>query len=147
MSEVYQELCLGPRAENLQVHVDSGWADDKETRQNCSGGAVLFHGCALMTWARTHKTRALFERRGRVVRHRLRSYRRLWSSTTFAIMAVQSSAVALDKLTKCACSVKTQRTRPSETRGTEDAQSAGTAENGPDFVSTTCRLTTIRQTS
>ena len=29
------------------------------TRQSCSGGAVLFHGCAVLTWARTQKTRAL----------------------------------------------------------------------------------------
>ena len=25
------------------------WADDKETGQSCSGGAVLFHGCAVLT--------------------------------------------------------------------------------------------------
>lgn len=58
-SEVYQELCPDPHAETLQVPVDSDWADDRETRQSCSGGAVLFHGCAVLTWARTQKTRAL----------------------------------------------------------------------------------------
>ena len=35
--EVYQELCPDPHAETLQVPVDSDWADDKETRQVCSG--------------------------------------------------------------------------------------------------------------
>ena len=58
-SEVYQELCPSPHAETLQGPVDSDGADDKETRQSCSGGAVLFHGCAVLTWARTKKTRAL----------------------------------------------------------------------------------------
>ena len=58
-SEVYQELCPDPHAETLQVPVDSDWADDRKTRQSCSGGAVLFHGCAVLTWARTQKTRAL----------------------------------------------------------------------------------------
>ena len=55
-SDVYQELCPDLHAEILQVPVDSGWADDKETRQSCCGGAVLFHGCAVLTWARTQKT-------------------------------------------------------------------------------------------
>ena len=58
-TEVYQELCPDPHAETLQVPVDSDWADDRKTRQSCSGGAVLFHGCAVLTWARTQKTRAL----------------------------------------------------------------------------------------
>ena len=58
-SEVYQELCPDPHAETLQVPVDSDWADDRKTRQSCSGGAVLFHGCAVLTWTRTQKTRAL----------------------------------------------------------------------------------------
>ena len=59
MSEVYQELCPDPHAETLPVPVDSDWADDRKTRQGYSGGAVLFHGCAVLTWARTQKTRAL----------------------------------------------------------------------------------------
>ena len=58
-SEVYQEFCPDPHAETVQVPVDSDWADDRKTRQSCSGGAVLFHGCAVLTWARTQKTRAL----------------------------------------------------------------------------------------
>ena len=57
-SDVYQEFCPD-HAEILQVPVDSDWADDRATRQSCSGGAVLFHGCAVLTWARTQKTRAL----------------------------------------------------------------------------------------
>ena len=57
--EVFQDLCPDPPAETLQVPVDSDWADDKKTRQNCKGGTVLFHGCAVLTWARTQKTRAL----------------------------------------------------------------------------------------
>ena len=56
---MYQELCLDPHAEALQVPVDSDWADDIETRQSCSGGAFLFHGCAVLTWALTEKTRAV----------------------------------------------------------------------------------------
>ena len=59
-SEVYQELCPDTHAETLQVPVDSDWADDRKTRQSCSGGAVLFHGCAVLTWARTQKRRELF---------------------------------------------------------------------------------------
>ena len=39
--------------------LDSDRADDKETRQSCSGGAVLFHGCAVLTRTRTQKTRTL----------------------------------------------------------------------------------------
>ena len=58
-SDVYQEFCSDPHAEILQVLVDSDWADDKATRPSCSEGAVLFHGCAVLTWARTQKTRAL----------------------------------------------------------------------------------------
>ena len=58
-SEVYQEPCLDRHAETLKVPVDSDWADVKETRQSCSGGAVLFHGCAVLTWARAQKTSAL----------------------------------------------------------------------------------------
>ena len=57
--EVYQELCLDPHAEALNVPVDSNWAHDTEIRQSCSGGAVLFHGCGVLTWARTQTTRAL----------------------------------------------------------------------------------------
>ena len=36
-SELYQELCLDTHAEVLKVPVDYDWADDKETRQRCSG--------------------------------------------------------------------------------------------------------------
>ena len=57
--KVYQVYCPDPHTELLKVPVDSDWADDKETRQSCSGGSVLFHGCAVRTWARTQKTRAL----------------------------------------------------------------------------------------
>ena len=57
--EVFQDLCPDPHAETLQVPVDSDWADDKKTSQKCSGGAILFRGCAVHTWARTQKTRAL----------------------------------------------------------------------------------------
>ena len=58
-SDVYQKFCPDPHAEMLQVPVDSDWADDKATRQSCSGGEILFHSCAVLTWARTQKTRAL----------------------------------------------------------------------------------------
>ena len=58
-TDVRQELLSDRQAEVWQVPVDSDWADCKETRQSCSGGPVLFHGCAVLTWARTQKTRAL----------------------------------------------------------------------------------------
>ena len=58
-SDVNQELIPNQQAEVLQIPVDSDWVDCKETRQSCSGEAVLFHGCAVLTWARTQKTRAL----------------------------------------------------------------------------------------
>ena len=102
-SEVYQELCLDPRAEILQVPVDSDWADDKETRQSCSGGAALFHGCAVLTWATHTEDESSFERKGRVIRHWVRSNRRSGSSTTFARMAVQNSTAASDRLTERTC--------------------------------------------
>ena len=76
------------------------------------------------------KHESSFERRSRVVRHRLRSNRRPWSSRTVARMAVQNSAAYLDRLTKCARSVQTQRTRPKETCRAEDARSAGMAKKG-----------------
>ena len=60
-SDVYHEFCPDPHAEILQVPVGSDWADDKTTRQSFSGGAILFHGCAVLTWARTQKTRASAE--------------------------------------------------------------------------------------
>ena len=40
--EVYQELCPDPHAETLQVPVDSDWADDRKTRQSCSGEQFSF---------------------------------------------------------------------------------------------------------
>ena len=66
MSEVYQELCPDPHAETLQVPVDSDWADDRKTRQSCSGGAVLFHGCAVLTWGTHTEDKISYERRSRV---------------------------------------------------------------------------------
>ena len=108
-SEVYQELCLDPRAEILQVPVDSDWADDKETRQSCSGGAVLFHGCAVLTWATYREDERSFESRGRVEWHWLRSNRRSGSSTTFARMAVQNSTAASGRLTERTCGVQAKR--------------------------------------
>ena len=46
-SEVCEQLCPGPYDETLPVTVDSDWADDK----------LLWS--AVLTWARTRKTRAL----------------------------------------------------------------------------------------
>ena len=101
-SEVSQELCPVPQAETLKVPVESDWADDRETRQLCRGGAVLFHGCAVLARARTKKTSS-FERRGRVVRHWLRSNRSLGSSTIFARMAVQNSTASPDRRKERTC--------------------------------------------
>ena len=129
-SDVCQEFCPDPHAEILQVPVDSDWADDKDTRQSCSGGAVLFHGCEVPTLGTNAKDTSSFERRIRAVRHRLRSHRRPWRSTTFASMAVQNSAAALDRLTEGACSVQTQMARQNETHRAEDARSARMAKNG-----------------
>ena len=83
---VYQELCPVPHAETLKVPVESDWADDKETRQRCRGGAVLFHGCAVLAWARTQ-----------------RSNPSLGSSTIFARMAVQNSTASRDRRTERTC--------------------------------------------
>ena len=71
-----------------------------------------------------------FERRGRVVRHWLRSNRRFGSSTTFERMAVQSSTAASEGLTERASGVQTTRTRSNETYRVENAHSARMAENG-----------------
>ena len=81
-SDVYQELCPDPHAQILQVLVDSDWADDKETRQSCSGGAVLSHGCAVLTWARTQKTRSLSSAETELNAIGKGAIERPWSSTT-----------------------------------------------------------------
>ena len=79
----------------------------------------------------THaKDESSFERRSRVVRHRLRSNRRFGSSTTFARMAVQNSTAASDRLTERTRGVQTKKARLNETCRAEDAHSAGVAENG-----------------
>ena len=57
-SDVYQEICPDPQAEILQVPVDSDWAETRKFVRAVVEGAVLFHGCAVLTWARTQKTRA-----------------------------------------------------------------------------------------
>ena len=57
--DVHQELSPHPHAEVLKVPVDVDWADNKETLQSCRGRAALSHGCAMLAWARTQKTRAL----------------------------------------------------------------------------------------
>ena len=126
-SDVYQELIPDPHAEPLQVPVDSDWADDKETAQSCSGGAVLFHGCAVVAWSRTQKTKALSS--AEAVRDRLRSNQRLGPSTTFTRMAVHDSAVAADRLPERARSVQAQSAGSNETCRAEDAHSGGMAEN------------------
>ena len=115
----------------LQVPVDSDWADDRKTRQSCSGGAVLFHGCAA-AYVGTHaKDESSFERRGRVVRHWLRSNRRFGSSTTLARMAVQNSTATSDGPHRAHLWVCRRRGPGSnETYREEDAHSAGMAENG-----------------
>ena len=92
-SDVYQEFCPDPHAEILQVPVDSDWADDKTTRQSCSGGAVLFHGCAVLAWARTQKTRAL-------------------SSAEAELYAIGSGAIeGLGAAKQCRCSGQTHNAR------------------------------------
>ena len=71
-----------------------------------------------------------FERRSRVVRHRLRSNRRFGRSTAFVRMAVQISAVASYRFTEGARTVQTQGARSNDTCRAEDAHRAGMAENG-----------------
>ena len=119
-SEVYQELCPDPHAETLQVPVDSDWADDRETRQSCSGGAVLFHGCAVLTWARTQKTRALSSAEAE-----------LYGIGSGAIEGLGAAQLLKEWQYKCFSGVHaTRRTRSNETYRVEDAHSAGMAENG-----------------
>ena len=89
-SEVYQELCPDPHAETLQVPVDSDWADDRKTRQSCSGGAVLsrMRSAYVGTYAKDESGigSGAIERFG--------------SSTTLARMAVQNSTATSDGLTE-----------------------------------------------
>ena len=127
-SEVYQELCPDPHAETLQVPVDSDWAGDRKTRQSCSGGAVLFHGCAVLTWARTQKTRALSSAEaelygigsGAIEGLGAAQLLREWQYKTVPLLQTDSqSALAVCK-----------RTGSNETYRAEDACSAGMAENG-----------------
>ena len=135
-----QELCPDPHAETLQVPVDSDWADDKETRQSCRGGAVLFHGCAVLTWARTQKTRALPRVEAKLYGIGSRNNRRIGSSTVFTRMVVQNSTASSDRVSERTCGVQTKRAWSNGTHQTEDAHSASMAENN-------CRLTTTRQIS
>ena len=129
-SEVYQELCPDPHPETLQVPVDSDWADDRKTRQSCSGGAVLFHGCAVLTWARTQKTRALSSAEAELYGIGSGAIEGLGSSTTLARMAIRNSTATSDGLTERTRGVQATRTGSNETYRAEDARSAGMAENG-----------------
>ena len=127
---VYQELCPDPHAETLQVPVDSDWADDRKTRQGCSGGAVLFHGCAVLTWARAQKTRALSSAEaelygigsGAIEGLGAAQLLREWQYKTVPLLQTDSqSALAVCKR-RGPGRMKTYRA--------EDACSAGMAENG-----------------
>ena len=100
-SDVYQELILNQQAEVLQIPVDSDWADCKET--SCSGGAVLFHGCAVLTWARTQKTRALSSADAELYAIGSGSIEGLGAAQLFERMTVQSNTAASDGLTERAC--------------------------------------------
>ena len=58
--DVYPQLTPNHHAEVSNVPVGSyGAGKKKVTRRRCSGGAVLFYGCAVLTWARFQTTRAL----------------------------------------------------------------------------------------
>ena len=129
-SEVYQELCPDPHAETLQVPVDSDWADDRETRQSCSGRSSPLSRMRSAHVGTHAKDESSFERRGRVVRHWFRSNRRFGSSTTLARMAVQNSTATSDGLTERTRGVQATRAGSNETHRAEDAHSAGMAENG-----------------
>ena len=128
-SEVYQELCPDPHAETLQVPVDSDWADDRKTRQSCSGGAVLFHGCAVLTWARTQKTRALSSAEAELYGIGSGAIEGLGAAQLLR-MAIQNSTATSDGLTECTRGLQATRTGSNETYRAEDARSAGMAENG-----------------
>ena len=129
-SEVYQELCPDPHAETLQVPVDSDWADDRKTRQSCSGGAVLFHGCAVLTWARTQKTRALSSAEAELYGIGSEAIEGLgaaqllreWQYKTVPLLQTDSQSA----LVVC----KRRGAGSNETYRAEDACSAGMAENG-----------------
>ena len=129
-TDVHQQLIPDRQAEVLQVPVDSDWADCKETRQSCSGGAVLFHGCALLTWARTQKTRVLWSAEAEL--HAIGSgaieglgavqLLKEWQYKTVPLLWTDSqSALAVCK-----------RRGPGRmnTRRIKDARSAGMAQNG-----------------
>ena len=79
----------------------------------------------------THmKDDSTFERRGRVVRHWLRSNRRSGSGTIFARPSVQTNTVVPDRLTERTRGVQGNRAGSNETQRAADAHSAGMAENG-----------------
>ena len=108
-NDVYQDLCPAPHAATLPVPVDSDWTDDKDTRQSCSGGAVLFRGVRSAHMGTHAEHESCFERRGRVVRHWLRINRRSVSSTTLRKMAVQNTTAACVRLTERTCGVQAKR--------------------------------------
>ena len=110
--------------------VDSDWTDNRETRQSCSGGAVLFHGCAVLTWARTQKTRALLSALAQLygissgASEGLEAAQLLqeWQYKTVPLLLTDSqSALAVPQA---------KRAGSNETHGVEDAHSSGTVENG-----------------
>jgi len=50
--DVYLELIPDKEADPVQGVVDADWADQRADRRSTSGGAVLYWGCAILTWAR-----------------------------------------------------------------------------------------------
>jgi len=49
---VYLKLVPDPRAAPVDTYVDADWADSRTGRRSTSGGAILYHGCPSLTWAR-----------------------------------------------------------------------------------------------
>jgi hypothetical protein len=58
---VYQILIpdTDPEKRGIRIAVDSDWADDRITRESCSGGILYYAEAPLLSWARTQASIAL----------------------------------------------------------------------------------------
>ena len=97
-SEVYQELCPDPHAEKRCKCQSTAIG---LTTEKLVKAAVEEH-FSFTDWK---CSRGHAHKRGRVVRHWLRSCRRFGSSTSFEKMAVRNSTVTSDGLTESALAV------------------------------------------
>ena len=96
-----------------KVPVDSDWADNKDTCQSCSGGAVLFSRIRTAHVGTYTEDKSSFKRRGQTARYR-----------------VQSTTAFTNRLAERTGGVQTKRAWSNETHRVEYAHSSGMADNG-----------------